>query len=80
MRHFLISGVAVGALFLTAAPVANAERPGMFNPRARLDTTQVIDTRDVWGEMVCPPGVTINRDPYQLCIVELHPIPIGENA
>ena len=74
MRHFLISGVAVGALLLIAAPVASAERPGMFEPSARLDATQVVDTRNLWGEMICPPGVTINRDPLNLCTVELHPI------
>lgn len=74
MRRFLISGAAVGALFLTAVPVASAERPGMFEPSVKLDTTQIVDTRNVWGEMICPPGVTINRDPHRLCTVELHQI------
>lgn len=30
----------------------------MFNDCATLDTTQVIDTRAVYGEVTCPAGVT----------------------
>lgn len=75
MRRVLTVGIVASALVVLAAvPVARADTPPRFNRTARLDTSQVADTRDVWGEVICPPDVTPGDDQsWQLCTVDIHP-------
>jgi hypothetical protein len=57
------------ALLLTVPAVAGAPGHHQFNDTAALDATQVIDTRDVYGELICRPGDTVPAD----CEIDDHP-------
>jgi hypothetical protein len=57
------------ALLLTVPAVAGAPGHHEFNDTAVLDATQVIDTRDLYGELICRPGDTVPDD----CEIDDHP-------
>lgn len=76
MTRLRVAGVVASAfLVLITTPVTVVAHFG-FNPDALLDTSQVIDTRDVWGEVICPRGATPDNDPQELCTVDSHPVEI----
>lgn len=79
MRRVLTVGIVASALVVLAAvPVARADTPPRFNRTARLDASQVVDTRDFRGVMICPDDVTAGDDDSWLrCTVDLHPITKG---
>jgi hypothetical protein len=57
------------ALLLAVPAVAGAPGHHTFNDTAVLDTTQVVDTRDLYGELVCRVGDVVPDD----CEIDLHP-------
>jgi hypothetical protein len=45
-----------------------------FNDCAVLDTTEVVDTRDTYGEVTCPAGVTPGTpEGWKRCDITTHP-------
>jgi len=72
-RLVTVALVTVG-LLLTATPsVARVGAPPRFNRTTGLDVSQVNDTRNVRGEVVCAGDATPDDDPWQQCTVNLRP-------
>lgn len=57
------------ALLVSFPAVAGTPGHHQFNDEAVLDTSQVVDTRGVYGELVCWPGDEVPAD----CEVDDHP-------